>query len=188
MASRFSKQRSVPEDNPFNWTTLYLKRKLVSIGMKVPDVLPKHSLRQLYMNNAPSRSSRPADHHAFYGRRSSIPLPQLTTRRSRCSATIVHSNRAEGSNAAETAIQCNIPEVRATSNMAAVAENMSSSSRGGEPQTVRNIYHLNHPSLIYATSRGGEPQFCSKYIPSYNIPISKNSKKISHRTAAKMLP
>ncbi|KAL3882478.1 hypothetical protein ACJMK2_028815 [Sinanodonta woodiana] len=63
MASHSSKQRLIPYDlhNPFNRTTLHLKRKLESIGIKVSSVLPKHALRQLYMDNAPSTSSPPAD-------------------------------------------------------------------------------------------------------------------------------
>ncbi|KAL3864680.1 hypothetical protein ACJMK2_006341 [Sinanodonta woodiana] len=139
MASRSSKQRSVPYDldNPFNWTTLHLKRKLESIGIKVSSVLPKHALRQLYMDNAPSTSSRPADQVQSQSRDSpppqvelrlrpmeevASPLPQLPTRRGRRSATIVNAHSAQISNPAETAIQRTFPEVRVTSNMAAVPE------------------------------------------------------------------
>ncbi|KAL3857928.1 hypothetical protein ACJMK2_012553 [Sinanodonta woodiana] len=128
MASRSSKQRSVPYDldNPFNWTTLHLKRKLECIiGIK----------RQLYMDNAPSTSSRPADHVQRQSSDSpspqaelslrpmeevASPLPQLPTRRGRRSATIVNAHSAQISNPAETAIHRTFPEVRVTSNMAAV--------------------------------------------------------------------
>jgi len=143
MSSRSSrKQRSVPYDldNPFNWTTLHLKRKLEAIGIKVSAAIPKHALRQLYIDNAPSAVSRPADRlhernnstPAQPGVRQSedevsiLPHPNPPSRRRR--ATIVHVDNAHTLDpaeviAAETVVQSNIPEVGTTFNMAATDMN-----------------------------------------------------------------
>ncbi|KAL3882443.1 hypothetical protein ACJMK2_028782 [Sinanodonta woodiana] len=122
MASLSSKQRSVPYnlDNPFNWTTLHLKRKLESIVIKVSSVLLKNALRQLYMDNALATSLCPADHVKRQSRDS--PPPQAEVGLRRRSATIVNAHSAQISNPAETAIQHTFPEVRVTSNMAAIPE------------------------------------------------------------------
>ena len=143
MSSRSSrKQRSVPYDldNPFNWTTLHLKRKLEAIGIKVSAAIPKHALRQLYIDNAPSAVSRPADRlhernnstPAQPGVRQSedevsiLPHPNPPSRRRR--ATIVHVDNAHTLDpaeviAAETVVQSNILEVGTTFNMAATDMN-----------------------------------------------------------------
>ncbi|KAL3884480.1 hypothetical protein ACJMK2_024618 [Sinanodonta woodiana] len=162
MASRSSEQTSVPYDldNSFNWTTHHLKRKLESIGIKVSYVLPNHALRQLYMDNALSTSSRPADHVQRQSMDSSppqaelslrpmeevaSPLPQLPTRRGRRSATIVNAHSAQIYNPAETAIQRTFPEVRVTSHMAIMTQHASSSE-----------FSLNDSTLV-STSQASQP-------------------------------